>query len=68
MLLYINTYFKSRLIALNRNKIKSYLICTDKSHTKCRQELNDYRAAVTTDWVKGSNERHGGFPDNMLSH
>lgn len=61
-------YVKIFLISSSKKKFKCYLICTDKTNTKCRQDFNDYRAAVTTDRVEGSNQGHSGLPQNMLSH
>lgn len=52
-------YVEIFLISSSKKKLNlkpyCYLICTDKTNTKCRQDFNDYRAAVTTDWVEGSN-------------
>lgn len=63
-----NIRFEIFQISTGKNQIKCYLICTDKTNAEGRQDFNDYRAAVTADWVEGSNERHSGLPQNMLSH
>ena len=47
---------------------EAHLVCTDKADSECSQDLDDSRAAVASDRVKGSDLGHAVPPEHVLTH